>query len=118
MTLYFKRLPVDVQSLTESAIPASFSVSYFVQVVTPEMKEFMKKLREKVVVALVGGSDFPKLEEQMGGDNGKISLKIYFIALEILAVHVPYWRSIKWNALFSIFQSLLCMIMFSLKMGW
>ena len=48
----------------------------------------MKKLREKVVVALVGGSDFPKLEEQMGGDNGKISLKIYFIALEILAVHV------------------------------
>lgn len=38
-------------------------------VVTPEMKEFMKKLREKVVVALVGGSDFPKLEEQMGGDN-------------------------------------------------
>lgn len=55
----------------------------------------MKKLREKVVVALVGGSDFPKLEEQMGGDNGKISLKIYFIALEILAVHVPYWRGIK-----------------------
>lgn len=54
----------------------------------------MKKLREKVVVALVGGSDFPKLEEQMGGDNGKISLKIYFIALEILAVHVPYWRGI------------------------
>ena len=52
------------------------------------MKEFMKKLREKVVVALVGGSDFPKLEEQMGGDNGKIIffLKIYFIALEILTV--------------------------------
>ena len=48
----------------------------------------MKKLREKVVVALVGGSDFPKLEEQMGGDNGKIIffLKIYFIALEILTV--------------------------------
>lgn len=38
-------------------------------VVTPEMKEFMKNLRKTVVVALVGGSDFPKLEEQMGGDN-------------------------------------------------
>ena len=41
----------------------------------------MKKLRQKVVVALVGGSDFPKLEEQMGGDNGKISPKISFIIL-------------------------------------
>ena len=32
----------------------------------------MKKLRKKVVVGLVGGSDFPKLEEQMGGDNGTL----------------------------------------------
>lgn len=41
------------------------------QVVTPEMKDFMKELRKKVTVALVGGSDFPKLQEQMGGDNGR-----------------------------------------------
>ncbi|XP_068671746.1 uncharacterized protein [Montipora foliosa] len=38
-------------------------------VVTPEMKAFMKELRKKVTVGLVGGSDFPKLQEQMGGDN-------------------------------------------------
>ena len=36
------------------------------------MKEFMKILRKRVAVALIGGSDFPKLEEQMGGDNGKL----------------------------------------------
>jgi len=42
------------------------------------MKEFMKELRKKVAVALVGGSDFPKLEEQMGGDNGQCVLfKLY-----------------------------------------
>ncbi|PFX29562.1 phosphomannomutase-like [Stylophora pistillata] len=38
-------------------------------VVTSEMKEFMKKLRTKVVVGLVGGSDFHKIQEQMGGDD-------------------------------------------------
>ena len=43
----------------------------------------MKKLREKVVVALVGGSDFPKLEEQMGGDNGEI-YKFYISFLNVL----------------------------------
>lgn len=42
------------------------------QVITDEMKEFMDKLREKVVVGVVGGSDLSKIKEQMGGD--------YFIA--------------------------------------
>lgn len=37
--------------------------------ITPEMKEFMKELRKKVAVGLVGGSDFPKLQEQMGGED-------------------------------------------------
>lgn len=35
------------------------------------MKDFMKELRKKVAVGLVGGSDFPKLQEQMGGEDGK-----------------------------------------------
>lgn len=38
------------------------------------MKEFMKELRKKVAVGLVGGSDFPKLQEQMGGEDGEIML--------------------------------------------
>jgi len=38
------------------------------------MKEFMKELRKKVAVGLVGGSDFPKLQEQMGGEDGEVML--------------------------------------------
>ena len=59
--------------LKTSPAQSVLAFSHLFQVVTREMKEFMKKLRKKVVVALVGGSDFPKLEEQMGGDNGKFS---------------------------------------------
>eukprot|EP00033_Pygsuia_biforma_P001426 GCRY01001610.1.p1 GENE.GCRY01001610.1~~GCRY01001610.1.p1 ORF type:complete len:259 (-),score=40.78 GCRY01001610.1:144-920(-) len=34
---------------------------------TPEMKEFMKQCREKVVLGVVGGSDFVKINEQLDG---------------------------------------------------
>lgn len=37
------------------------------------MKAFMKELRKKVTVALVSGSDFPKVQEQMGNENGEIN---------------------------------------------
>lgn len=37
--------------------------------VTPEMEEFLQKLRSKVKVALVGGSDLVKIAEQMGEDD-------------------------------------------------
>ena len=37
------------------------------------MKAFMKELRKKVTVALVSGSDFPKVQEQMGNENGKMN---------------------------------------------
>eukprot|EP00794_Sanderia_malayensis_P009145 gene9145-10118_t len=37
--------------------------------ITPEMKQFLGELREKVVVAVVGGSDLIKIKEQMGGDS-------------------------------------------------
>ncbi|KAL3781611.1 hypothetical protein ACHAWO_009605 [Cyclotella atomus] len=34
--------------------------------VTPEMMSFMKSLSEKITVGIVGGSDLPKQEEQLG----------------------------------------------------
>jgi len=41
------------------------------QVITPDMKEFLLRLKEKAVIGIVGGSDLPKMEEQMGGDGGE-----------------------------------------------
>jgi len=35
------------------------------------MQDFMKKLQERVVVGIVGGSDLNKIKEQMGGDYCK-----------------------------------------------
>lgn len=34
--------------------------------ITPEMMSFMKSLSEKITVGIVGGSDLPKQEEQLG----------------------------------------------------
>lgn len=34
--------------------------------ITPDMMEFMKTLSEKITVGIVGGSDLPKQEEQLG----------------------------------------------------
>ncbi|XP_078611691.1 phosphomannomutase 2-like isoform X1 [Branchiostoma floridae x Branchiostoma japonicum] len=39
------------------------------QKITPSMEEFMMKLKEKVVVGLVGGSDLVKIAEQMKGED-------------------------------------------------
>jgi phosphomannomutase len=36
------------------------------KVVTPEMLQFMKQLREHVTVGVVGGSDLVKISEQLG----------------------------------------------------
>lgn len=36
------------------------------------MEEFMEKLKQKVTVGLVGGSDLVKILEQLGGDHGMI----------------------------------------------
>lgn len=35
------------------------------------MKEFILNLKKKVVIGIVGGSDFDKMQEQMGGDDSK-----------------------------------------------
>lgn len=40
--------------------------------VTPDMMDFMKKLSEKITVGIVGGSDLPKQEEQLGEGIAKV----------------------------------------------
>ena len=49
------------------------------QEITPEMKSFMLNLCEKVSVGLVGGSDFPKIREQVGSE---IINKVDFVFAE------------------------------------
>ena len=41
------------------------------------MKEFILNLKKKVVIGIVGGSDFDKMLEQMGGDDSK-QLRVIF----------------------------------------
>jgi len=38
--------------------------------ITPEMEQFMQKLKSKVTVGIVGGSDYSKITEQLGGSGG------------------------------------------------
>ena len=40
--------------------------------ITPEMKEFMLELSKKITVGIVGGSDLPKQEEQLGEGIAKV----------------------------------------------
>lgn len=46
--------------------------------IRPEMEECLKKLKSKVVIGLVGGSDAVKITEQMGGDLSIIKEFDYF----------------------------------------
>uniref|UniRef100_A0A3P9N847 Phosphomannomutase n=1 Tax=Poecilia reticulata TaxID=8081 RepID=A0A3P9N847_POERE len=39
------------------------------QSVTPEVKAFLEKLRTRVRVGVVGGSDLSKIKEQLGDDG-------------------------------------------------
>ncbi|XP_046569682.1 phosphomannomutase 2-like [Haliotis rubra] len=48
--------------------------------ITEEMDAFMEKLKTKVVVGLVGGSDLPKITEQMGGSADVIKKFDYLFA--------------------------------------
>ena len=43
------------------------------------MKEFLCQLRDKVDIGMVGGSDYSKAQEQLGGGDGK--MKRYHICL-------------------------------------
>ncbi|KAL1420900.1 hypothetical protein MTO96_004275 [Rhipicephalus appendiculatus] len=46
------------------------------QVITNEMYGFLQTLKQEVAVALVGGSDLVKIEEQMGGSTCHIRIRI------------------------------------------
>lgn len=39
------------------------------QKITKEMDDFLQKLRQKVKIGVVGGSDFEKVQEQLGNDG-------------------------------------------------
>lgn len=48
------------------------------QVITNEMSEFLRRLKRDVAVALVGGSDLVKIEEQMGGPGAVAEFEYVF----------------------------------------
>ena len=62
------------------------------QVITPEMKEFILNIKKKVVIGIVGGSDYDKMQEQMGGDDSKqlqlIFASIIFVVYKSLHFHI------------------------------
>uniref|UniRef100_A0A2I9LPG3 Phosphomannomutase n=1 Tax=Centruroides hentzi TaxID=88313 RepID=A0A2I9LPG3_9SCOR len=71
------------------------------QSITPTMEAFLQKLKDKVVIGLVGGSDLCKIAEQMGGmdvikkyeyvfaENGLVAYKNgELIAKESIASHL------------------------------
>ncbi|PNI44147.1 PMM2 isoform 14 [Pan troglodytes] len=39
------------------------------QKITKEMDDFLQKLRQKIKIGVVGGSDFEKVQEQLGNDD-------------------------------------------------
>uniref|UniRef100_A0A8D2DX09 Phosphomannomutase n=1 Tax=Sciurus vulgaris TaxID=55149 RepID=A0A8D2DX09_SCIVU len=39
------------------------------QKITKEMDDFLQKLRQKIKIGVVGGSDFEKVQEQLGNDE-------------------------------------------------
>jgi phosphomannomutase len=42
-----------------------------VQRATPDMLEFLKQLRSRVNIGMVGGSDLVKQQEQLGSDGAR-----------------------------------------------
>lgn len=48
------------------------------QKITKDMDCFLQKLRQKIKVGVVGGSDFEKVQEQLGND-GKLHIADYIL---------------------------------------
>ena len=62
-----------------------------VQESTPEMKDFLKRLSEKVVVGIVGGSDLVKQREQMGQNiTNEVDYSFSGMSVYICKAHVIY----------------------------
>ena len=45
------------------------------------MKDFILNLKKKFVIGLVGGSDYDKIQQQMGGDDSKQPCIAKYVAL-------------------------------------
>jgi phosphomannomutase len=56
-------------------------------VIKPEMKAFLAELKKKAVLGIVGGSDYPKMEEQMGGAGFKDMYDYVFPENGLVAYH-------------------------------
>ena len=46
------------------------------------MEDFIEKLKKKVTVGLVGGSDLAKILEQLGGDDKLTKVKFVYYFLQ------------------------------------
>ncbi|PNJ14205.1 PMM2 isoform 4 [Pongo abelii] len=46
------------------------------QKITKEMDDFLQNLRQKIKIGVVGGSDFEKVQEQLGNDERKYKTKV------------------------------------------
>jgi len=63
------------------------------QEVTPEMTQFMKDLRGKVTIGVVGGSDTPKIQEQLGPDCASPLRLVGHASLFVARASLPRARS-------------------------
>ena len=52
------------------------------QRIKAEMEDFIDRLKMKVTVGLVGGSDLAKILEQLGGDDKLTKVNIFSILLD------------------------------------
>ena len=59
---------------------------------TPEMLEFLRDLRKKVVIGFVGGSDLAKQQEQLGA-NGIIAVVIFWGVCDKMLTQISPLRS-------------------------
>lgn len=55
------------------------------QRVTPDMAEFLQKLKTRVRVGVVGGSDLSKIKEQLGNDGETHSMSVFACSLSVSA---------------------------------
>ena len=46
------------------------------QIIKPEMKVFLGDLKKKAVLGIVGGSNYEKMEEQMGGGDCELTVDV------------------------------------------
>lgn len=60
--------------------------SHSTQEITDDMRTFMSRVRSKVAIAVVGGSDLHKIEEQMRG-TGRSDYDLLFAENGLTAFH-------------------------------